>query len=108
MTASVTFQEVVQAVGRFSQEHPGHTPIILSLENHASDDQQLQMCATLRAVFGDKIVTILPHLPADAFPSLQDTLGKIIIKNSGTFLHYQLITEGSHAPAADSEDSPSE
>jgi phosphatidylinositol phospholipase C, delta len=87
ITSSVTFQEVVEAIAKFAQLHPAHTPIILSLENHASAGQQQQMAAILNSHFGKKL--LLAKENTIYYPKLQDLLGRVIIKNSGTFEHFK-------------------
>lgn len=51
------------------------------------------MANMLKKSFGEKILNILVHINSKTYPTLEETIGKIIIKNSGTFLQYQLVAD---------------
>jgi hypothetical protein len=70
----------------------------------------LQIANILKSSFGDKILTILPNIKLKTFPTLDSTLGKIIIKNAGNFIQYQLVVEvgASNTASIDNEGSSSE
>ena len=58
ITKSVTFESIIREIGKFCDEYQNHTPIILSLENHCDNDNQLKMANIMDEVFGKKIVRI--------------------------------------------------
>lgn len=70
MTSSITFKEVIETIAKYSNENPKHTPIILSLENHANEKQQAMIAAILLSNLGDKIVRIEPNIKCNQFPTL--------------------------------------
>lgn len=55
-------------------------PVILSIEEHCSIEQQRQMARIFREVFGDKLLTEPVEQIAEQLPSPTQLKGKIILK----------------------------
>lgn len=83
-TTKIPFRNVVEAIER-SAFITSPYPVILSLENHCSVQQQAKMAAIFNEVFGDKLVTKFlfeADFSEDAhLPSPQQLLYKFVIKN---------------------------
>ncbi|XP_075875350.1 1-phosphatidylinositol 4,5-bisphosphate phosphodiesterase gamma-2 isoform X2 [Nelusetta ayraudi] len=78
-TTRIKFEDVVKAIN----EHAFVTseyPVILSIEEHCSLDQQRQMARIFKDVFGDKLLTEPVEQMAEQLPSPTQLKGKIILK----------------------------
>ena len=53
---SIPFRQVLQVINETAFRHSPY-PVILSLENHCSEKQQLSMAKDLRNIFGEKLYT---------------------------------------------------
>ncbi|KAM8893117.1 1-phosphatidylinositol 4,5-bisphosphate phosphodiesterase gamma-2 [Spinachia spinachia] len=86
-TTKIKFEDVVKAIN----DHAFVTsefPVILSLEEHCSVEQQRQMARIFRDVFGGKLLTEPVEQMAEQLPSPAQLKGKIILK------HKKLSVEG--------------
>ncbi|XP_068459760.1 1-phosphatidylinositol 4,5-bisphosphate phosphodiesterase gamma-2 isoform X2 [Clinocottus analis] len=86
-TTKIKFEDVVKAIN----EHAFVTsefPVILSIEEHCSLEQQRQMARIFRDVFGDKLLIEPVEQMAEQLPSPTQLKGKIILK------HKKLSVEG--------------
>ncbi|KAM4572809.1 1-phosphatidylinositol 4,5-bisphosphate phosphodiesterase gamma-2 [Odontesthes bonariensis] len=86
-TTKIKFEDVVKAIN----EHAFVTsefPVILSIEEHCSIEQQRQMARIFKEVFGDKLLTEPVEHLAEQLPSPTQLKGKIILK------HKKLSVEG--------------
>ncbi|CAN9508727.1 unnamed protein product [Ophioblennius macclurei] len=80
LTSKVPFVDVVQTINEFAFK-ASPFPLILSLENHCSLDQQTVMARHLRSILGDKLLSKpLDGLDSRYLPSPQDLAGKILVK----------------------------
>ncbi|KAK9517244.1 hypothetical protein VZT92_025129 [Zoarces viviparus] len=86
-TTKIKFEDVVKAIN----DHAFVTsefPLILSIEEHCSVEQQRQMARIFRDVFGEKLLTEPVEQMAEQLPSPTQLKGKIILK------HKKLSVEG--------------
>ncbi|XP_034734553.1 1-phosphatidylinositol 4,5-bisphosphate phosphodiesterase gamma-2 isoform X1 [Etheostoma cragini] len=86
-TTKIKFEDVVKAIN----DHAFVTsefPVILSIEEHCSIEQQRQMARIFREVFGDKLLIEPVEQMAEQLPSPTQLKGKIILK------HKKLSVEG--------------
>ncbi|XP_048859088.1 1-phosphatidylinositol 4,5-bisphosphate phosphodiesterase delta-3-A isoform X1 [Brienomyrus brachyistius] len=80
LTSKVLFKEVIETISQYAFKASPY-PLILSLENHCSVEQQSVMARHLRAILGRRLLTKpvgdqqLKHLP-----SPEDLKGRILIK----------------------------
>lgn len=80
LTSKVTFVEVIETINEYAFKASPY-PLILSLENHCSVDQQTVMARHLRSILGDKLLTKpLEGLDPTHLPSPEDLKGKILVK----------------------------
>ncbi|KAF5889679.1 1-phosphatidylinositol 4,5-bisphosphate phosphodiesterase delta-3-A-like, partial [Clarias magur] len=80
LTSKVPFREVVEAIAEYAFKASPY-PLILSLENHCSVEQQAIMAQQLCSILGDKLLTKpLNHHQCDSLPSPEELKGKILIK----------------------------
>ncbi|XP_072522735.1 1-phosphatidylinositol 4,5-bisphosphate phosphodiesterase delta-3-A-like isoform X2 [Salminus brasiliensis] len=80
LTSKVPFREVVETIAEYAFK-ASPFPLILSLENHCSVEQQAIMARQLRSILGDKLLTKpLKDQPCDSLPSPQELRGKILVK----------------------------
>ena len=89
-TASVSFSDVISSIAEFCEENEKHTPIILSIENHCKTTNQFEMAEIMEQALGKRIVKIIEYQDRDSefFPTLDELIGKIIIKGSGSYEGY--------------------
>ncbi|XP_056627861.1 1-phosphatidylinositol 4,5-bisphosphate phosphodiesterase delta-3-A [Triplophysa dalaica] len=80
LTSKVPFREVVDAIAEYAFRASPY-PLILSLENHCSVEQQTIMAQQLRSILRDKLLTKpLNDKSLKCLPSPEDLKGKILIK----------------------------
>ncbi|KAI7797080.1 putative 1-phosphatidylinositol 4 [Triplophysa rosa] len=80
LTSKVPFREVVEAIAEYAFRASPY-PLILSLENHCSVEQQTIMAQQLRSILRDKLLTKpLNDKSLKCLPSPEDLKGKILIK----------------------------
>ncbi|XP_070686959.1 1-phosphatidylinositol 4,5-bisphosphate phosphodiesterase zeta-1-like [Pempheris klunzingeri] len=81
LTTKILFKDVISTVEQHAFEVSAY-PVILSLENHCSQEQQEVMAQYLNSVLGDKLLkTPLDHPTTGDLPSPNDLKNKILIKN---------------------------
>ncbi|KAM3608892.1 uncharacterized protein V6R79_006339 [Siganus canaliculatus] len=81
LTTKILFKDVIAAVGQHAFEVSAY-PVILSLENHCSVEQQEVMAQHLISILGDKLLrTPLESPTTGDLPSPNDLKYKILIKN---------------------------
>ncbi|XP_058261403.1 1-phosphatidylinositol 4,5-bisphosphate phosphodiesterase delta-3-A isoform X2 [Hemibagrus wyckioides] len=80
LTSKVPFREVVEAIAEYAFKASPY-PLILSLENHCSVEQQAVMAQQLRSILGDKLLTKPLHNDqCDSLPSPEELKWKILVK----------------------------
>ncbi|XP_026207789.1 1-phosphatidylinositol 4,5-bisphosphate phosphodiesterase delta-3-A isoform X2 [Anabas testudineus] len=90
LTSKVPFVEVIQTINEYAFKASPY-PLILSLENHCSVEQQTVMARHLRSILGDKLLTKpLEGIDIQTLPSPEDLKGKILVKGKK-----QHVVEGS-------------
>ncbi|KAM6960654.1 1-phosphatidylinositol 4,5-bisphosphate phosphodiesterase zeta-1-like [Aplochiton taeniatus] len=106
LTSKILFKDVVATV----EEHAFQVspfPVILSLENHCSKDQQVVMAQYLTSILGDKLLSAsLEHINPGDLPSPNDLRYKILVKNKK--LGPQSETQGKREREGGGEDSEDE
>ncbi|XP_053175019.1 1-phosphatidylinositol 4,5-bisphosphate phosphodiesterase zeta-1-like [Scomber japonicus] len=91
LTTKILFKDVITTVEQHAFEVSAY-PVILSLENHCSQEQQEVMAQYLISILGDKLLrTPLDHPTTGDLPSPNDLKYKILIKNKK--LRPQIKTE---------------
>ena len=55
----IDFEETIEEISRFCKKHPDHYPIILSIENHAKEENRYKMFNYLNRNF-DNALLLLP------------------------------------------------
>uniref|UniRef100_A0AAX7V6X9 Phosphoinositide phospholipase C n=1 Tax=Astatotilapia calliptera TaxID=8154 RepID=A0AAX7V6X9_ASTCA len=79
-TSKILFKDVVSAVGNYAFKVSQY-PVILSIENHCSVEQQRVMAHHLNHILGDRLLkTILDGKAPIRLPSPEDLKGKILVK----------------------------
>ncbi|KAF3691478.1 1-phosphatidylinositol 4,5-bisphosphate phosphodiesterase delta-3-A [Channa argus] len=80
LTSKVPFVKVIETINEYAFKASPY-PLILSLENHCSVEQQTVMARHLRSILGDKLLTKpFDGLDCDKLPSPEDLNGKILVK----------------------------
>ncbi|XP_068459136.1 1-phosphatidylinositol 4,5-bisphosphate phosphodiesterase zeta-1-like isoform X2 [Clinocottus analis] len=99
LTTKILFKDVITTVKQHAFEVSAY-PVILSLENHCSEEQQEVMAMYLISILGEKLLrTPLDHPTAEALPSPNDLKYKILIKNKKLRAHIE--TEGASGTEAE-------
>ncbi|XP_065808139.1 1-phosphatidylinositol 4,5-bisphosphate phosphodiesterase delta-4 isoform X1 [Labrus bergylta] len=79
-TSKILFKDVVNAVGNYAFKVSEY-PVILSIENHCSVEQQRVMAQHLNHILGDKLLkSTLDGKAPIGLPSPEDLKGKILLK----------------------------
>ncbi|XP_078392571.1 1-phosphatidylinositol 4,5-bisphosphate phosphodiesterase delta-1a isoform X1 [Cetorhinus maximus] len=80
LTSKILFKDVIQTIKQYAFKASPY-PVILSLENHCSIEQQIVMAEHMRNIFGDMLLTstIDGKVPTN-FPSPEQLKGKILVK----------------------------
>ncbi|XP_028989038.1 1-phosphatidylinositol 4,5-bisphosphate phosphodiesterase delta-3-A-like [Betta splendens] len=80
LTSKVPFVEVIETINEYAFKASPY-PLILSLENHCSVEQQAVMAQHLRSILGEKLLRKpLDGLDPHTLPSPEDLKGKILVK----------------------------
>ncbi|KAK1798417.1 hypothetical protein P4O66_007867 [Electrophorus voltai] len=102
LTSKVPFKEVIETIGQYAFKVSPY-PLILSLENHCSVEQQNVMAHHLRSILGSALLTQpLSDHPPTLLPSPEDLKGRILVK--GKKLIGQLGNTNSTASFSSSSD----
>lgn len=78
-TSKILFRDALNAIAERAFRKSNY-PVILSIENHCSVDQQVHMARYLREVFGDRL--LVGELPegSTVLPSPEQLKGRVIVK----------------------------
>ncbi|XP_058625129.1 1-phosphatidylinositol 4,5-bisphosphate phosphodiesterase delta-3-A isoform X1 [Onychostoma macrolepis] len=80
LTSKVLFKEVIETIAQYAFKTSPY-PLILSLENHCSVEQQAVMAQHLRSILGKKLLRKpLNDLPLKDLPSPEELMGRILLK----------------------------
>ncbi|XP_030592187.1 1-phosphatidylinositol 4,5-bisphosphate phosphodiesterase delta-3-A [Archocentrus centrarchus] len=80
LTSKVPFKEVIETISQYAFRTSPY-PLILSLENHCSVEQQAVMAKHLRTILGNKLLTKpLSDQPLKELPSPEELQGCILVK----------------------------
>nr|pir 1-phosphatidylinositol-4,5-bisphosphate phosphodiesterase (EC 3.1.4.11) delta-2 - bovine [Bos taurus] len=86
LTSRIPFKDVVAAIGQYAFQTSDY-PVILSLENHCSWEQQEIIVRHLTEILGDQLLTTaLDGQPPTQLPSPEDLRGKILVKGKKLML----------------------
>ncbi|XP_038562734.1 1-phosphatidylinositol 4,5-bisphosphate phosphodiesterase zeta-1-like isoform X2 [Micropterus salmoides] len=97
LTTKILFKDVITTVEQHAFEVSAY-PVILSLENHCSQEQQVVMAQYLISILGDKLLrTPLDHPTTGDLPSPNDLKYKILIKNKKLKPQIKMDTAGTEA-----------
>lgn len=99
LTSKILFKDVIKAIKDYAFKTSEY-PVILSLENHCSVEQQKLMAQHMISILGDALVTkpLGEQMPM-GFPSPQDLKGRFLIKGKrlnkleDSFKHNSCSTE---------------
>uniref|UniRef100_A0A8C4HFZ0 Phosphoinositide phospholipase C n=1 Tax=Dicentrarchus labrax TaxID=13489 RepID=A0A8C4HFZ0_DICLA len=87
LTSKVPFKEVIETIAQYAFKASPY-PLILSLENHCSVEQQAVMAKHLRAILGNKLLTKpLSGQPLKDLPSPEELKGRILVKGKKQISH---------------------
>ncbi|XP_054901317.1 1-phosphatidylinositol 4,5-bisphosphate phosphodiesterase eta-1 isoform X2 [Poeciliopsis prolifica] len=80
LTSKITFKSVIETINKYAFINNQY-PVILSIENHCSIQQQKKIAEYLREIFGDKLdVGEVLSRDSKTLPSPHSLQGKILIK----------------------------
>jgi len=80
LTSKILFKEVISdAIKRYAF-YASEYPLVLSIENHCSIEQQDKMADHLRNILGDTLYTAPPDESASALPSPESLMHKVLVK----------------------------
>ncbi|XP_056144389.1 1-phosphatidylinositol 4,5-bisphosphate phosphodiesterase delta-3-A [Lampris incognitus] len=105
LTSKVLFKEVIETIAQYAFKTSPY-PLILSLENHCSVEQQAVMAKHLCTILGSKLLTKpLNDQPLKELPSPEELRGYILVKGKKETPHLgQLVKTCSYASFSSSSD----
>ncbi|KAI1884891.1 hypothetical protein AGOR_G00214540 [Albula goreensis] len=103
-TSKILFKDVIIAVEKYAFTTSKY-PVILSIENHCSVEQQRVMAQYLDEILGDKLLKVLldGKIP-DRLPSPQELIGKILIKGKKIGNHSGVAEDSLACEVSDEEE----
>ncbi|CAK9297085.1 unnamed protein product [Gordionus sp. m RMFG-2023] len=104
LTAMIKFVDIIKAISTYAFETSPY-PLILSLENHCSIDQQKLMAHYLKTILGDKIYAE-EIMEGDFLPSPESLKERYVIKGKMLDIPYkseEVVSEEDEAAEIDSE-----
>ncbi|XP_068440697.1 1-phosphatidylinositol 4,5-bisphosphate phosphodiesterase eta-1 isoform X1 [Clinocottus analis] len=104
LTSKIPFKSVIGTINKYAFINNQY-PVILSIENHCSIQQQKKIAQYLREIFGDKL-DVRDALSRDAktLPSPQSLQGKILIKGKSLPAYLSADAEEGEVSDDDSAD----
>nr|XP_046233650.1 1-phosphatidylinositol 4,5-bisphosphate phosphodiesterase delta-3-A-like [Scatophagus argus] len=108
LTSKVPFVEVIETINEYAFKASPY-PLILSLENHCSVEQQTVMAQHLRSILGDKLLTkALSDLDPQTLPSPEDLKYKILVKGKRERVIEEHLSSSSDLSSSEEEASRSD
>ncbi|XP_068262463.1 1-phosphatidylinositol 4,5-bisphosphate phosphodiesterase eta-1 [Nyctibius grandis] len=105
LTSKILFRDVAETINKYAFIK-NEFPVILSIENHCSIQQQKKIAQYLKEIFGDKLdLSSVSTGDSRQLPSPQNLKGKILVK--GKKLPYSLGADAEEGEVSD-EDSADE
>ncbi|XP_074768068.1 1-phosphatidylinositol 4,5-bisphosphate phosphodiesterase eta-1 isoform X5 [Athene noctua] len=105
LTSKILFRDVAETINKYAFVK-NEFPVILSIENHCSIQQQKKIAQYLKEIFGDKLdLSSVVTGDSRQLPSPQDLKGKILVK--GKKLPYSLGADAEEGEVSE-EDSADE
>ncbi|XP_064844556.1 1-phosphatidylinositol 4,5-bisphosphate phosphodiesterase delta-3-A-like [Oncorhynchus masou masou] len=104
LTSKVPFKEVIETIAQYAFKASPY-PLILSLENHCTVEQQTVMARHLRTILGKRLLTkpLKDHTLKD-LPSPEELRGRILVKGKKDVQHLnQLGKTSSFDTSSDDE-----
>ncbi|XP_059925955.1 1-phosphatidylinositol 4,5-bisphosphate phosphodiesterase delta-3-A-like isoform X1 [Gadus macrocephalus] len=104
LTSKVPFKEVIKTIGQYAFKASPY-PLILSLENHCSVEQQAVMARDLHSILGNKLLSRpLRETPLEELPTPGELRGRILVKGKRETPHLgQLGKESSFSSSSEDE-----
>eukprot|EP00002_Diphylleia_rotans_P018076 TRINITY_DN3501_c0_g1_i2.p1 TRINITY_DN3501_c0_g1~~TRINITY_DN3501_c0_g1_i2.p1 ORF type:complete len:494 (-),score=84.55 TRINITY_DN3501_c0_g1_i2:164-1645(-) len=81
LTSKIKFRDVIEAINEVSFKSSDF-PVMLSIENHCTHDQQMQMAQIMRDIFKDQLAASVVGTDISELPSPQALKRKILIKGA--------------------------
>ncbi|XP_066541402.1 1-phosphatidylinositol 4,5-bisphosphate phosphodiesterase eta-1 [Hoplias malabaricus] len=101
LTSKITFKSVVETINKYAFAN-NEFPVVLSIENHCSIQQQKKIAQYLKEIFKDKLdVGDFLHKESKQLPSPNSLKGKILIK--GKRLPSYLSAEAEEGEVSDDD-----
>ncbi|CAI9540028.1 unnamed protein product, partial [Staurois parvus] len=79
LTSKILFKDVITAIKNYAFKTSAY-PVIISLENHCTLDQQKTMAKHMKDILGDKLLLMPVEGKVKEFPSPEELKGKILVK----------------------------
>uniref|UniRef100_A0A671VCM9 Phosphoinositide phospholipase C n=1 Tax=Sparus aurata TaxID=8175 RepID=A0A671VCM9_SPAAU len=103
LTSKVPFVEVIETINEYAFKASPY-PLILSLENHCSVEQQTVMARHLRSILGEKLLTKpLKDVDPHKLPSPEDLQFKILVKGKKELVVEECSSSSSDLSSSDEE-----
>ncbi|XP_036938060.1 1-phosphatidylinositol 4,5-bisphosphate phosphodiesterase delta-3-A-like [Acanthopagrus latus] len=103
LTSKVPFVEVIETINEYAFKASPY-PLILSLENHCSVEQQAVMARHLRSILGEKLLTKpLKEVDPHKLPSPEDLQLKILVKGKKERVVEECSSSSSDLSSSDEE-----
>lgn len=105
LTSKILFSDVMHAIKKYAFKASPY-PVIISLENHCTVDQQMVIAKHMKTILGDHLLTVPVNSNLDDFPSPEQLKGKILVKGKklNRLSNSSMHNGHSNAEAADVSD----
>ncbi|XP_071494075.1 uncharacterized protein [Diadema antillarum] len=103
LTSKVKFRDVITVVDKYAFVSSPY-PVILSIENHCTLEQQKKMAKYLLEILGDQLILDSPVFESEGLPSPESLKRKILIKAKKLPLDHDAELEAGEVSEEDSAD----
>ncbi|XP_035626952.2 1-phosphatidylinositol 4,5-bisphosphate phosphodiesterase delta-3-A-like [Oncorhynchus keta] len=107
LTSKVPFKEVIETIAQYAFKASPY-PLILSLENHCTVEQQTVMARHLRTILGKRLLTKpLKDHPLKDLPSPEELRGRILVKGKKDVQHLNQLGKTSSVDTSSDDEASS-
>uniref|UniRef100_A0A8C5QKT2 Phosphoinositide phospholipase C n=1 Tax=Leptobrachium leishanense TaxID=445787 RepID=A0A8C5QKT2_9ANUR len=103
LTSKILFKDVITAIKNYAFKTSPY-PVIISLENHCSLEQQITMAKHMKTILGDLLLTAPYNGMIKEFPSPEQLKGKVLVKGKKLNKLSGSLKNSGHVEAEDVSD----
>ncbi|XP_073533872.1 1-phosphatidylinositol 4,5-bisphosphate phosphodiesterase delta-1 isoform X1 [Phyllobates terribilis] len=107
LTSKILFKDVIKTIKNYAFKTSPY-PVIISLENHCTPDQQKTMAKHMKSILQDMLLTLPIEGKMKDFPSPEQLKGKILVKGKKLNSLEDSVAESSEEADVSDEDEAAE